>query len=95
MLSISRNRNIVIKSQFNIGGSRGKSVKKFISDYVSRDAGTNVSMAYINPTNVGDGVSFTLGDTAISREETLAIAEQVEQLFLEGKLAVYKDVENL
>ena len=67
-----RNRDIVIKSQFNIHGSRGKSVKNFIAGYVARDAATDASLAWLPPTDrpsvQGDGVVFTLDSTAISRE---------------------------
>lgn len=92
----SRNRNIVVKSQFNINGSRGKSVGNFISDYVSRDSATDSSMAYIpDPSHVpvqGDGVGFTLDATAISRDETLRIAEHVEALHQQGNRAIQQMV---
>lgn len=87
-----RNRNIVVKSQFNINGSRGGDVGKFISDYVSRSSATDTSMAYV-PDNrrvpeVGDGVAFTLDSTAISRKATLKLADKVQELFQSGVRAI-------
>lgn len=92
----SRDRNIVIKSQFNIGGSRGKSVKGFISDYVSRDSACDASTSYV-PDRMkvpvqGDGVGFTLNATAIDRDEVLRLADHVEELFLEGNRAIQQMV---
>ena len=76
-----RNRDIVVKTQFNIGGSRGKSVRGFIADYVARGAATDPSLGYLPPTDrpveEGDGVAFTLNRTAISKQETLALADHV------------------
>lgn len=92
----SRNRDIVIKSQFNIAGSRGKSVKKFISDYVSRDSACDPSTSYIPDKNkipvVGDGVGFTLNATAINRDEVLRLADHVEERFLEKNRAIQQMV---
>ena len=92
----SRNRNIVVKSQFNINGSRGKSVGGFIADYVARDSATDTSMAYIpEPGHIpvqGDGVGFTLDATAISRDETLRLAEHVENLHQQGNRAIQQMV---
>lgn len=87
-----RNRDIVIKTQFNIGGSRGKSVKNFITSYVTRDAATDTSLSWIPPVDrpsvKGDGVAFTLDATAISRDETLALADRAEELFQRGDRAI-------
>lgn len=95
----SRNRNIVIKSQFNIHGSRGKDVGKFIADYVSRESATDPSMAYRPDPNripqTGDGVAFTLDDTAITRQETLDIAEHVQNLHATGTRAIQQMVISL
>lgn len=91
----NRGNNIVVKSQFNISGSRGKSVKPFITNYVSRDSACDPSTAYISPTGViehGDGVGFTLDQTAISREEVLRIADDVERFFQEGDRAIQQMV---
>lgn len=92
----SRGRNVVVMSQFNIHGSRGKDAGKFISDYVSRDTATSPSTAYVpNPNKVpvqGDGVAFTLDSTAISRDETLKIAEHVQDLHATGKRAIQQMV---
>lgn len=91
-----RNRDIVIKSQFNIHGSRGKSVKNFIAGYVARDAATDASLAWLSPTDrpsvQGDGVVFTLDSTAISREETLALADRAEELFQNKDRAIQQMV---
>lgn len=91
-----RNRDIVVKTQFNIGGSRGKSVRGFIADYVARGAATDPSMGYLPPTDrpveEGDGVAFTLNRTAISKQETLALADHVEELFQQGDRAIQQMV---
>ena len=95
-MSVKRNRNIVVKSQFNINGSRGKHVGGFIADYVSRPEATSPSAAYIpSPMHIpvqGDGVSFTLDQTALTRQETLDIAEHVEELHQGGKRAIQQMV---
>lgn len=95
-MSVKRNRNIVVKSQFNINGSRGKHVGGFITDYVSRPDATSPSASYIpSPMHVpvqGDGVSFTLDKTALTRQETLDIAEHVEELHQGGKRAIQQMV---
>lgn len=95
-MSVKRNRNIVVKSQFNINGSRGKHVGGFITDYVSRPDATSPSAAYIPPALhapvQGDGVSFTLDKTALTRQETLDIAEHVESLHQGGKRAIQQMV---
>lgn len=87
-----RGRDIVIKTQFNIGGSRGKDVGHFISDYVARDAATDASLAYLpppdHPIQQGDGVAFTLDSTAISKQETLSLADKVQLIFSAGNRAV-------
>ena len=91
-----RNRDIVIKTQFNINGSRGKSVKNFIAGYVTRDAATDASISWIPPVDrppiQGDGVAFTMDATAISRDETLALADHVEELFQQGDRAIQQMV---
>lgn len=91
-----RNRDIVVKTQFNIGGSRGRSVRGFIADYVARGAATDPSMGYLPPTDrpveEGDGVAFTLNRTAISKQETLALADHVEELFQQGDRAIQQMV---
>lgn len=87
-----RSQNIVIKSQFNIGGSRGENVGHFVSDYVARDAATDASLAYLPPTDrpmeQGDGVAFTLHSTAISKQETLDLADRVQDIFSRGNRAI-------
>lgn len=87
-----RGHDIVIKSQFNINGSRGKTVKSFITGYVTRDAATDASVSWVPPTDQpavqGDGVAFTLDSTAISRDETLALADRAEELFQRGDRAI-------
>ena len=91
-----RNRNIVVKSQFNINGSRGKDAGKFVSDYVSRDSATDTSMAYIpditRPPVAGDGVAFTLDSTAISRNDTLRLADRIQELHEQGNRAIQQMV---
>lgn len=91
-----RGHDIVIKTQFNINGSRGKSVGKFISGYVTRDAATDASVSWIPPADrppvLGDGVAFTLDATAISRDETLALADRAEELFQKGDRAIQQMV---
>lgn len=91
-----RNHDIVIKSQFNINGSRGSSVRNFIAGYVTRDAATDASVSWIPPVDrppvKGDGVAFTLDSTAISRNETLALADHVEELFQRGNRAIQQMV---
>lgn len=92
----SRNRNIVVKSQFNINGSRGKDAGAFVADYVSRDSATDKSMAYLpDPNQVpvqGDGVAFTLDSTAISRDETLQLADHIQELHAQGDRAIQQMV---
>lgn len=92
----SRNRNIVIVSQFNINGSRGKDAGKFISDYVSRDSATDASTAYVpdplTPPVQGDGVAFTLDRSFITRDETLDIADHVQKLHQTGTRAIQQMV---
>lgn len=91
-----RSRDVVIKTQFNINGSRGGSVKGFITDYVARDAATDPSVAWVPPVDrapvQGDGVTFTLDATAISREETFALADRAEELFQKGDRAIQQMV---
>ncbi len=93
---VKRGHDIVIKSQFNINGSRGKTVGKFISGYVTRDAATDASVSWVPPVDrppvKGDGVAFTLNSTAISRDETLALADHVEELFQRGDRAIQQMV---
>lgn len=91
----NRGNKIIVRSQFNIGGSRGKSVKPFITDYVSRDSACDPTLSYIPPNGVlepGDGVAFTLNNTSISRQETLRIADVVENYFQEGDRAIQQMV---
>lgn len=90
-----RGKQIVIRSQFNIHGSRGKSVKPFITDYVSREEACDTSMAYLSPDGVcrpGDGYAFTMQQSAISRKETLRLADVVEDYFLQGNRAIQQMV---
>lgn len=90
-----RGKQIVIRSQFNIHGSRGKSVKPFITDYVSREEACDTSMAYLPPDGVrhpGDGYAFTFQQSAISRKETLRLADAVEDYFLQGNRAIQQMV---
>ena len=91
----SRGSNVIVRSQFNIGGSRGKSVKGFITDYVSRDEACDASLSYISPNGSleqGDGVAFTLDNTSISRAETLRLADVVEGYLQEGNRAIQQMV---
>lgn len=92
----SRNRNVVIMSQFNINGSRGKDAGKFISDYVSRDSATDASTAYIPDPHItpvqGDGVAFTLDKSFLTRNETLDVAERVQNLHQTGTRAIQQMV---
>lgn len=87
-----RGRDLVVKSQFNIHGSRGKNVGHFISDYVARDAATDASLAWLPPVDrppePGDGVAFTMDATAISRQETLHLADRVQGIFERGDRAI-------
>lgn len=87
-----RTKSVVVKTQFNINGSRGKDVGHFISDYVARDAATDPYTAYLPPIDRpmvrGDGVAFTLYQTAISKQDTLDLAAEVQTLFEEGNRAV-------
>lgn len=87
-----RTQSVVVKTQFNINGSRGKQVGQFISDYVARDAATDPCTAYLPPVDrpmeQGDGVAFTIHSTAISRQETLDLAAEVQTLFEEGNRAI-------
>ena len=92
---VRRNRNIVVKSQFNIAGSRGKSVKPFITQYVSRESAVKPVLGYHPNTStyeVGDGSCFTFNKTAISRDNVLKIADHVEDLFLSNKRAIQQMV---
>lgn len=92
----SRNHDIIIKSQFNINGSRGKDAGKFIRDYISRDSATDKSIAYrFKPTQVpevGDGVAFTLDSTGITRHRLLKIADHVQTLNEKGRFAIQQMV---
>lgn len=91
-----RGRNIVIKSQFNINGSRGKDVGSFISDYVARPEATDESTAYVHNVRevpqLGDGVAFTLDETAITKAETLRLADHVQSLHEQGDRAIQQMV---
>lgn len=92
----SRNRNIIVSSQFNINGSRGKDAGKFIRDYISRDSATDQATAYHHPLanqiQAGDGVAFTSTANAISRKELLTIADRVQELHQTGKRAIQQMV---
>lgn len=91
----SRNRNIIVTSQFNINGSRGKDAGKFVRDYISRDSATDPSLAYRvmnNQPEVGDGVAFTLDSSGITRKELLRIADHVQDLHNTGKRAIQQMV---
>lgn len=92
----NRNRNIVITSQFNINGSRGKDAGKFIADYISRDSATDQGLAYRPNVNkaeeIGDGAAFTLSNNGVSRQEVLDTAKHVQELHLTGKRAIQQMV---
>lgn len=91
----NRGRNVIVRSQFNIHGSRGKSVKPFITDYVSRDDACEPSTSFMTSNGTmeqGDGVAFTLNNSSVSREETLRIADVVEDYFLQGDRAIQQMV---
>lgn len=88
----SRNHDIVVSSQFNINGSRGRDAGKFIRDYISRASATDSALSYRNGHEVGDGVAFTLDATGISRAKTLKIADHVQDLFEEGHHAIQQMV---
>lgn len=90
----SRNRDIVVMSQFNINGSRGKDAGKFISDYISRDSAVDPSMSWQvgSGAATGDGVAFTLDSSGISRQAVLDTAEHVQNLHLTGKRAIQQMV---
>lgn len=87
-----RTQSIIVKTQFNINGSRGKDVGQFVSDYVARDAATDPYTAYLppptRPVEQGDGVAFTMDSTAISRQETLDLAAEIQTIFEEGNRAI-------
>lgn len=90
-----RGRNIVIKSQFNINGSRGKSVKSFITNYVSRESATKPLLGHLSDdgvVEVGDGNCFTFTKSSIKRDEVLKIADKVEDKFLNNKQAIQQMV---
>ena len=92
----NRSKKVVVVSQFNINGSRGQDAGKFVADYVSRDSATEKSSAYIPNPNVvpvvGDGVAFTLDNIAITRDETLRLADHIQDLHLTGKRAIQQMV---
>lgn len=91
----SRGNNVIVRSQFNIGGSRGQSVKGFVTDYVSRDDACDPSLSYVGTYGTleqGDGVAFTLDNTSISRAETLRLADVIEGYFQEGNRAIQQMV---
>lgn len=87
-----RGKNVVVMSQFNINGSRGKDAGKFVSDYVSRDSATMTSTAYVPPVGQrpaqGDGVAFTLDKSHLSRKEVLDEAEHIQDLHETGIRAI-------
>lgn len=85
---MKRDQNIVVKTQFNIGGSRGRHVEPFITDYVTRTGACEPCLAYGPVLEEGDGVTFTLDSLAISREETLALARRAETVFQQKDRAI-------
>lgn len=89
-----RGQQIIVKSQFNIKGSRGRSVRPFITEYISRESACDPSLAYPQREGlqVGDGVGFTLDASTISREELLRLADVAEAYFQTQKRAIQEMV---
>lgn len=91
-----RGNNIVVTSQFNINGSRGKDAGAFVSDYVSRESATSPSTGYVPPVNQrveqGDGVAFTLYSSHLSRKAVLDTADRVQALHETGNRAIQQMV---
>jgi len=87
-----RGRNVVVMSQFNINGSRGKDAGAFVSDYVSRESATMTSTAYVppigQPVEQGDGVAFTLDNSHLLRREVLDTADHIQDLHETGVRAI-------
>lgn len=87
-----RGNKIVVMSQFNINGSRGKDAGAFVSDYVSRDSATMTSTAYVPPTGQpieqGDGVAFTLDNSHLLRRDVLESADHIQALHETGIRAI-------
>lgn len=88
-----RNRNMVVKSQFSINGSRGKSPASFILDYVTRQDAVESSTAYGGiKKEAGDGVALTLHASSVPRSTVEAIAREVESFHDTGKRAIQEMV---
>lgn len=91
-----RGNQIIVTSQFNINGSRGKDAGAFVSDYVSRESATSPSTSYVPPVNKraeqGDGVAFTLSASHLSRQEVLDTATRVQELHETGTRAIQQMV---
>lgn len=87
-----RGNNVVVMSQFNINGSRGKDAGAFVSDYVARDSATMTSTAYVppmgQPIEQGDGVAFTLEDSHLRRRDVLDTADHIQALHETGVRAI-------
>lgn len=87
-----RGNKVVVMSQFNINGSRGKDAGAFVSDYVSRDSATMTSTAYVppmgQPIEHGDGVAFTLENSHLRRRDVLDTADHIQALHETGVRAI-------
>lgn len=87
-----RGNKVVVMSQFNINGSRGKDAGSFVSDYVSRDSATMTSTAYVppagQPMEQGDGVAFTLDNSHLLRRDVLDTADHIQDLHETGVRAI-------
>lgn len=87
-----RGNKVVVMSQFNINGSRGKDAGSFVSDYVSRESATLTSTAYVppagQPMEQGDGVAFTLDNSHLLRRDVLETADHVQELHETGVRAI-------
>lgn len=88
-----RDRSMVVKSQFSINGSRGKSPASFILDYVTRQDAVESSTAYGGiKKEAGDGVALTLHASSVPRSTVEAIAQEVESFHDIGKRAIQEMV---
>lgn len=87
-----RGNKVVVMSQFNINGSRGKDAGAFVSDYVSRESATMTSTAYVppmgQPMEQGDGVAFTLDNSHLRRRDVLDTADHIQDLHETGVRAI-------
>lgn len=87
-----RGNKVVVMSQFNINGSRGKNAGAFVSDYVSRESATMTSTAYVppagQPMEQGDGVAFTLDNSHLRRRDVLDTADHIQALHETGVRAI-------